>query len=172
MTGLNHEMLSGLKAHEQVISHWKALKAKARSKRTDPVLLPKRSELDLVVLRKQLPQISLIEVNPAGADFEFKQRLAGTGLYHAYGQEITGMSLQDIYPHGPYEEWQKALCQIVKTARPNVGVHSLGWRGTEALLLFWLRLPLSNHGQRVDMILGHDIIMGQKEAMSSGIRPV
>jgi hypothetical protein len=172
MTSLVGEMVVGLKAHEQVISHWKALKAKARQTRYDPMLLPKRSELDLVALRKQLPQISLIEVNQSGLGFDFKQRLSGTGLYHAYGQEITGMALRDIYPEAAFHEWEQALSQIVKSAKPNVGIHSLGWRGAEALFLFWLRLPLSNQGQRVDMILGHDIIMGQKEALSSGIRAV
>lgn len=172
MTTVTQEMLVGLKAHEQVISHWKALKAKASKTRLEPVKLPQRSELDLVVLRKQLPQISLIEVVHNSDSLDFKHRLAGTGLYHAYGQEITGKALKEIYPQNQYLEWNSALTLIVKSARPNVGIHSLAWRGTENLFLFWLRLPLSNQGQGVDMILGHDIIMGQKEVMSSGIRPV
>jgi hypothetical protein len=172
MITLTQEMMVGLKAHEQVISHWKALRTKARKTRNGAVQLPQRSELDLVVLRKQLPQISLIEVVHNSSDIDFKHRLAGTGLYHAYGQEITGKALKEIYPQDQYLEWNNALALIVKSAKPNVGIHSLAWRGTENLFLFWLRLPLSNQGQGVDMILGHDIIMGQKEAISSGIRAV
>ncbi|MGZ3298428.1 MAG: histidine kinase, partial [Asticcacaulis sp.] len=93
---------------------------------------------------------------------------AGTELFEAYGGEITGKTLAEIY--GPAEAiyWAQELSFVAETRRPNVGVHSLAWRGAD-LALFWLRLPLAGDGQRVNMILGHDVIIGKGESQS-GIR--
>jgi hypothetical protein len=45
----------------------------------------------------------------------------------------------------------------------------LAWRGSKDMALFWIRLPLATDGVNVDMILGHDIIIG-KTVAESGIR--
>ncbi len=46
----------------------------------------------------------------------------------------------------------------------------MAWRGAKGLSLFWLRLPLSSDGTRVDMILGHDALIGKLDHSGSGIR--
>jgi hypothetical protein len=165
MAGLASEMLAALQMHEEIFRYWKGLRARR--------CLPSRADLDLVHIRKLLPTISLIDVleeKPNNNPALFKQRLAGTGLYSAYGVEITGKTLDEIYHEAEAKYWAEELSLVVKTKKPNVGLHSLAWRGVEGLSLFWLRLPLSNNGTRVDMILGHDALIGKQNAPVSGIR--
>lgn len=165
MAGLASEMLVALQAHEEIFRYWKSLRVNRA--------LPSRSDLDLVKIRKHLPTISLIDVRDPDAleaAHSYHQRLAGTGLYLAYGEEITGKSLDMIYPEPEASFWAEDLRTIVETRKPNVGLQSLAWRGVDGLLIFWLRLPLSNNGRDVDMILGHDVLIGKLPTAATGIR--
>ena len=158
-------MLSAFKGHEEMFRYWRSLKKHGR--------LPSRDDLDLVMIRKLLPNISLIDVvgeNDAPKELSFRQRLAGTGLYAAYGVEITGKYLNDIYPPAEEAYWRVELKQVVKSRKANVGLHSLAWRGADAMALFWMRLPLASDGERVDMILGYDALLGKKDVLATGIR--
>jgi hypothetical protein len=119
-----------------------------------------------------LPTISLIDVRPPpreDAAPEFRMRLAGTGLYGVYGREITGKRLSDIYNTAAADYWRVELGRVVSERRPAVGVHSLAWRGASHLSILWLRLPLASDGDRVDMILGFDAVVGMSQGVS-GIR--
>jgi hypothetical protein len=57
--------------------------------------LPGRSDIRPEDLKSLLPTLSLIDVK--SDPLEFRLRLAGTGLYSVYGQEITGRTLRDVY---------------------------------------------------------------------------
>ncbi len=123
-------------------------------------------------MKKNLPLISLIDVtnpHPVNDPEAFRQRLAGTELYAAYGEEITGKTINEIYMPDQAQYWAQELSLVVETKKPNVGLHSLAWRGSKEMALFWIRLPLASDGVNVDMILGHDIIIG-KTATESGIK--
>jgi hypothetical protein len=97
--------------------------------------------------------------------------LAGTGLYSVYGGEITGKRLGDVYAADAAKYWRRELDQIVESRTPGAGFHSLAWRGTPHLSILWLRLPLAGDGDRVDMILGYDVVVGATSAWGrSGIR--
>ncbi|OYW82811.1 MAG: histidine kinase, partial [Asticcacaulis sp. 32-58-5] len=100
----------------------------------------------------------------------FRQRLAGTELFSAYGTEITGKTFDEIYAAEEAQYWAEELSLVATTRKPNVGLHSMAWRGARGLSLFWLRLPLASDGVTVDMILGHDAMIGRLEAPASGIR--
>lgn len=156
-------MLAGLKAHEEVFRYWRAQRKGAG--------LPSRGDIDPAALKKSLPTISLIDVttpHPVNDPEAFRQRLAGTELFTAYGGEITGKTVGGIYTPEEAIYWARELSFVVETKKPNVGLHSLAWRGAD-LALFWMRLPLASDGQHVDMILGHDVIIGKGETQS-GIR--
>lgn len=165
MAGLASEMVAALRTHEEVFRYWKSLRRPGR--------LPSRRDLDPVCLARHLPTISLIDVlsdNPANNPALFRQRLAGTGLFPAYGTEITGKSLDNIYSEAEAQYWAEELTAIHQSGRAGVGLHSMAWRGARGLSLFWLRLPLASDGHTVDMILGHDALIGKIELGQTGIR--
>ncbi|HEX3367160.1 PAS domain-containing protein [Phenylobacterium sp.] len=153
---------AAVRAHEELFAYWASLREGAR--------LPGRANLDPAPIKRLLPTVSLIDVDksPQGTA-EFRMRLAGTALYGVYGREITGKRLSEIYNTAAADYWRVELGKVVKERRPAVGVHSLAWRGASHLSILWLRLPLASDGERVDMILGFDAVVGMSQ-MQSGIR--
>ena len=150
---------AAIRAHEELFTYWTSLRDGAR--------LPARRDLDPAGMKRLLPTVSLIDVNPD--PLEFRMRLAGTALYGVYGREITGKSLSDIYSSGAADYWRGELGKVIAERRPTVGVHNLAWRGASHLSILWLRLPLAANGSEVDMILGYDAVVGLGH-MASGIR--
>jgi len=150
---------AAVRAHEELFAYWASLKEGAR--------LPGRRQLDPAPIKRLLPTVSLIDV--LHEPLEFRMRLAGTALYGVYGREITGKRLSEIYNTAATDYWRVELGKVVAEGRPAVGVHSLAWRGASHLSILWLRLPLASDGERVDMILGFDAVVGMSQ-MQSGIR--
>lgn len=148
------------RAHEEMLRYWASLRQGAR--------LPGRHDINPGGFKRLLPTVSLIDVIP-GPRPDFRIRLAGTDLYGVYGREITGRMLGDVYSSGAADYWRVELAKVVAERRPSVGVHNLAWRGASHLSILWLRLPLASDGERVDMILGYDAVVGLGQ-LSSGIR--
>jgi len=152
------------RAHEELFAYWASLKGGAR--------LPARRDLDPTDIKRLLPTVSLIDVlhdAPKRGLIDYRVRLAGTGLYGVYGREITGRRLAEVYSPQATDYWRTELGKVVAEGRPAVGVHNLAWRGAGHLSILWLRLPLASDGERVDMILGFDAVLGVQQA-STGIR--
>jgi hypothetical protein len=152
---------AAVRAHEELFAYWASLRDGAR--------LPGRAHLDPAGIKRLLPTVSLIDVKGGfgeGGGLEFRMRLAGTAVY---GREITGKRLSDIYNTAAADYWRVELGKVVSDRRPAVGVHSLAWRGASHLSILWLRLPLASDGERVDMILGFDAVVGMSQG-HSGIR--
>ncbi|MBS0298207.1 MAG: PAS domain-containing protein [Proteobacteria bacterium] len=149
---------SALRAHEELFAYW--------ASRRKGSALPGRRDIDPAGFKRHLPTISLIDFRQD----VFRVRLAGTGLYGVYGREITGLTLDQIYPGPEAAEWRSRLMRVVTGAKPVVGVHSLAWRGASRLSLVWLRLPLASDGGKVDMILGYDAVIGVRDEPPSGVR--
>ena len=150
---------AAVRAHEELFAYWASRRQGAR--------LPSRRDVDPREIKRLLPTITLTEVVRPALDFRI--RLAGTGLYDVYGREITGKMLSDVYNSAAADYWRSELGKVVSERRPAVGVHSLAWRGASHLSILWLRLPLASDGERVDMILGLDAVVGMSQ-MQSGIR--
>ena len=155
-----------VRAHEELFSYW----ATRRRRRGH---LPARRHIHPQDFKRHLPSISLINVlRDEQGGIDYRVRLAGTGLYGVYGQEITGKSLEQAY--GPAADyWRAELDKVVAGRKPGVGVHSLAWRGLGHSSVVWLRLPLASNGREVDMILGYDGLIGMREntEQRTGIRP-
>ncbi|MDB5449664.1 MAG: hypothetical protein JWQ52_792 [Phenylobacterium sp.] len=147
------------RAHEELFGYWASRRQGAR--------LPARRDIDPAGFKRLLPTVSLIDV--LAEPFDFRLRLAGTGLYGVYGREITGRRLGEVYNSAAADYWRVELSNVVAERRPAVGVHSLAWRGASHLSILWLRLPLASNGCDVDMILGYDAVVGVSQR-SSGIR--
>ncbi|MBS0360039.1 MAG: PAS domain-containing protein [Proteobacteria bacterium] len=155
---------AAVRAHEELFAYWASLREGPR--------LPGRGRVDPGDIKRLLPTVSLIDVLPGGTGEEapdFRMRLAGTGLYGVYGREITGRRLSEIYNSTAADYWRQELSRVVAERRPAVGQHSLAWRGASHLSILWLRLPLASDGERVDMILGFDAVIGLSQ-MQTGIK--
>lgn len=155
-----------VRAHEELFTYW----ATRRRRRGH---LPARRHIHPADFKRHLPSISLINViRDAEGGLDYRLRLAGTGLYGVYGQEITGKTLQQAYGAAA-DYWRGELDKVVASRKPGAGVHSLSWRGLGHLSVVWLRLPLATNGREVDMILGYDGMIGLRETSEqrSGIRP-
>ncbi|HEX8232772.1 MAG TPA: PAS domain-containing protein [Caulobacteraceae bacterium] len=149
------------RAHEELFAYWASRREGGR--------LPSRGAIRPEHFKRHLPMISLIDVSPSPRAYRI--RLAGTGLYGLYGREITGRTLEQVYPETAADYWRRELDQVVETRRPAVGMHSFAWRGAPHLSVLWLRLPLSADGAGVDMILGYDAPLGSRSDLHhSGIR--
>jgi hypothetical protein len=151
---------AAVRAHQEVFAYWASLKAGEAP--------PTRHAVHPEGLKRLLPTVSLIDV-PRAPDTDYRVRLAGTGLYSVYGCEITGRTLSEVYNTAAADYWRAELAPVVKERRPAVGIHNLGWRGASHMSLVWIRLPLSADGERVDMILGYDAVVGSS-MIASGIR--
>lgn len=151
-----------IRAHEELFAYWCSLR--------DDTPAPPRHKVDPAYMKRLLPTVSLIET-PKSAGADYRVRLAGTGLYNVYGREITGRSFSEVYNTAAADYWRAELDKVVTDRKPQVGVHSLAWRGASHLSILWIRLPLVTDDDAVGMILGYDAVVGMPAMQSSGIRP-
>ncbi|NBB16603.1 PAS domain-containing protein [Caulobacter sp. SLTY] len=149
------------RAHEELLRYWAALRRAGR--------LPGRADISPDAFKRLLPTVSLIDVVREDGRVDYRQRLAGTGLYSVYGREITGMKLTDLYNSTAADYWRAELDAVVADRKPRVGSHSMAWRGASHVSTLWLRLPLASDGCEVDMILGYDAVIGMQAERTAGI---
>ncbi len=117
--------------------------------------MPARADLDPVAIRHLLPAISILDV---GARYDMlRYRLAGTRLREIYGCEVTGLELFDLRLGAKLRYWRAAYRRVVEERTPMQGAVKGPLAGREHVVLFWLRLPLSEDGETVGKILCHDI---------------
>ncbi len=117
--------------------------------------LPRRADLDPAHIPNLLPSISLIDV---GVGLESSWiRLAGTNLRDIYGYEITGKYLRDLDWGEKQNYWWTVYRKIIDTKIPRQGIIKGPSTCRDHVVLFWLRLPLSDDGEQVNKILCHDV---------------
>ena len=81
----------------------------------------------------------------------------GTRLHEIYGQEITGKRAGEVFSGEAAEYWRRIHGRVVAEGLPLHGVVRGPAKGRDHVVLFWLRLPLSEDGGRVDRILCYDV---------------
>ena len=118
--------------------------------------LPSHRDIDPTFIKQFLPTVSLMEVCHAGYDKRYKIRLAGTGLYNFFDEEITGRYVDEL-PYGDRTDyWERIYDRITKTGRPRIGVTRPGTPSGSHMYQFWIRMPLSCDGSKINMVLGFD----------------
>lgn len=130
--------------------------------------MPSRSDLDPFSVPKLLPCIGLIDVT--GGLEEARFRLAGTRLHDVYGEEITGKRIDQVFAGSCADYWHRVHARVVDHATPLHGVVRGPAEGRDHIVLFWLRLPLSQDGSRVDRILCYDTAGSTETVCASGGR--
>ena len=124
-----------------------------RTRRAAPAL-PARGDIDPRDFKDILGFISLVDV--IENEPRYRVRLAGTRLRDIYDQDITGKALDDL-PWGAQKDyWRQAHDAVVARRRPVCGSAPMNWPGREHLTQSWIKMPLSEDGQRVSMILSFD----------------
>jgi len=112
--------------------------------------LPSRRDIDPAEMKGFLPSVILIEVERSGAGRRFRVRLMGTRLAEIFGQDVTGLYLDQICT----PEARNVLTDVMDLKKPCYGV-SRGLRPDRDFIEFeHLTLPLASNGERVDMLFG------------------
>jgi len=119
-------------------------------------LLPSRYDIEPAKISEHLPMITLTEHHSHGLQDRFKFRLAGTGFWSLYEDEIQGRYIDELPIGDRCAYWHRVLGDVVRKRRPRAGVTRTGTPTGSHLAQFWIRLPLSSDGQKVDTILGYD----------------
>lgn len=133
-----------------------------------PRRMPSRSDLDPFSVPKHLPSIGLIDVVEGLSEARF--RLAGTRLRDIYGEEITGKRIDRVFAGACADYWQRVHQRVVEQGSPLSGVVRGPAEGRDHILLFWMRLPLSQDGRQVDRILCYDTAGTSEPVLASAER--
>ena len=155
---LRHQMV--LPQQREFYDYWRS---KCRGDR-----LPARADIRPEDLPAQLPMVTLMEAvdcekNPARCRYLY--RLAGTGFWRFYGQEIQGRHVDELPIGCRADYWHRMLDLVVENRRPYHGVTKPNTPVGSHMAQFWVRLPLANDGVNVDTILGYDYIAPLEKAV-------
>ena len=126
--------------------------------------MPARSDLDPLKVPRLLPNLGLIDVREGIERATF--RLAGMRLRDVYGQEVTGKRVDEVYCGDCADYWRRIHARVVEAGQPLHGVVRGPAAGRDHIVLFWMRLPLSEDGGTVDRILCHDVVGPAETARS------
>ncbi len=122
--------------------------------------MPSRGDIEPKGFKRHLGFISLIDVESAPRRFRY--RLVGTGLRHIYGRELTGRYLDEQ----PFIADGADFDRVVDRRLPVQGVMRFPLEEKDHLIQFWLKLPLSQDGQNVTMLLCYDAFLQMPKAMA------
>ncbi len=143
---LRHQMV--LPEQKAIYDYWRSKCGEGR--------IPSRRDIDPAHLKNHLPMISLTEVKTGGPKDRFQCRLAGTGFWDLYNDEIQGRYIDELPLGDRCQYWERILGQVASNRRPSAGVTRPGTPYGSHLAQFWIRLPLSENGRDVNLILGYD----------------
>lgn len=124
--------------------------------------VPSRADFDPLKVPHLLPHLGLIDLRDGFDQGQF--RLAGTRLRDVYGKEITGLRLCEVFSGVCADPWSRIHTRIATEAVSAQGVTRGPTEGRDHVVLFWLRLPFSDDGTRVDRILCYDLAWPQGAA--------
>ncbi len=141
---LREDML--LADQREVVGYWASLKNGRE--------IPSRADFHPSRILRRLPNVSLVDVGACGGQFRF--RLAGTGLRDTFGLELTGRYLDQAPMGDQLDLWRTVYRRVAETGAPASGYTPLLWRDRPGLVQAWLRLPFSEDGKTVNMVLGYD----------------
>ena len=126
---------------------------------------PSRHDILPEDIRGQLPMTSIMErVDSDGkGEHRYLHRLAGTGFWNLYESEIQGRHVDELPIGNRVDYWHRVLDKVIDTRKPYVGVTRPNTPNGSHMAQFWVRLPLSENGTDIDMILGFDHLVKMTE---------
>lgn len=115
--------------------------------------MPGRADIDPIEMRDWLARMALIDVGADGS--EFRYRLVGTALTELRGSDPTGLAVDAAWPREDAEVILAAYRQVAEHKAPVFCHPAQQMHHDQDPAVGIMLLPLSNDGERVDVILGY-----------------
>jgi hypothetical protein len=144
-----------IREQRELFDYWRS-RAKGRQ-------MPSRADIDPAAIPALLPGISILD---AGFPPRLIYRLAGTRLRDIFGQEVTGKSVFDLELGEKRSYWGKVYRQVIDERMPMQGAIKGPVVDRDHVVLFWMRLPLTDDGASVNKVLCHDMTLPVSVAYS------
>ncbi len=132
---------------------------------------PSRHDIQPEGIVGQLTMTSMIDVEASSGARRFKYRLAGTGFWKLYQDEIQGQYIDELPLGDRCAYWNRVFGQVIDNRRPYAGVTRPGTPNGSHLAQFWIRLPLSENGRDINLILGFDHLVKLSEIPDLSTQP-
>ncbi len=126
--------------------------------------MPSRGDIDPVAIPDLLPAIAILDCSSQIDDVRY--RLAGTRLREIFGMELTSQRVFDLDLGDRRDYWMTAYSKVIGEKTPMQGALKGPLAHRDHIILFWLRLPLSDDGQTVNKILSYDTGLPVSVAMT------
>lgn len=117
-------------------------------------VMPSRADINPAHIPALLPGVSIIDAGDKSDRLIY--RLAGTRLREIYGIEVTGKNVFELEFGEKRAYWQAAYRRVMEERAPMQGAIKGPVAQRDHVVLFWLRLPLSGDGEKVNKILCYD----------------
>lgn len=117
--------------------------------------MPRRADINPAAIAAMLPSISILDAS-ARLD-KITYRLAGTRLREIFGCEVTGKSVFDLEFGEKRDYWLSIYERVIAEQIPMQGAVKGPIAHRDHVVLFWMRLPLSEDGSAVNKVLCHDV---------------
>ena len=95
----------------------------------------------------------------------------GTRLRDVYGEEITGKRIDRVFAGACADYWHDIHARVAEEGSPSTAWSADRRQERDHIVLFWLRLPLSQDGMKVDRILCYDTAAAPIETARQGDEP-
>jgi hypothetical protein len=137
-----------IREQRELYDYWRS-RAKGRE-------MPARADIEPAAIAALLPAVSILDrSSPA----QLIYRLAGTRLRDIFGQEVTGKSVFDLELGEKQSYWRAVYRKVIEERMPMQGAIKGPVLDRDHVVLFWLRLPLSDDGALVNKVLCHDMTL-------------
>ena len=116
--------------------------------------LPGRQAIDPVEMKRFLRYVIMFDVERGSGLYRFRHRLVGTHIVELFGQEVTGLYVDEISSADDYPEVYTRLAAVVDGREPVYGTYRAPTPQREFATYEHLTVPLSSDGREVDVLLG------------------
>ena len=138
-----------IREQRELFDYWRAC-AKGIS-------MPSRASISPASIPALLPGISILDAGSRPDEIIY--RLAGTRLRDIFGREVTGKSVFDLEFGEKRNYWLAVYRRVIDERVPMQGAIKGPVADRDHVVLFWMRLPLSDDGVAVNKILCHDVTL-------------
>jgi hypothetical protein len=138
-----------IREQRELFDYWRAC-ARTNS-------MPARADITPAAIPSLLPGVSILDVGKKPEEIIY--RLAGTRLRDIFGREVTGRSVFDLEFGEKRNYWLTVYRKVIDEQVPMQGAIKGPVVDRDHVVLFWMRLPLSDDNQTVNKILCHDVTL-------------
>ncbi len=138
-----------IREQRELYDYWRACAKDGR--------LPSRASINPAAIPSLLPGISILDAGDRPEDIIY--RLAGTQLREIFGKEVTGKSVFALEFGEKRNYWLAVYRKVIDEKVPMQGAIKGPVANRDHVVLFWMRLPLSEDNDGVNKILCHDVTL-------------